>query len=309
MNVNYLLTFVTTVEKGTLSAAAESLYLTQPGVSKQLRALEEFYGLRLLERRGREVRLTAAGEICYRHAKAIIRHLEQAQKELAELLRLVKGKLILGASTTPGQYILPRLIGAFRSEHPQVEVVVEITDSHEVIRKLQGGEIDLGVVGVRGRKKSLNYSRLVEDELVLITPPHHPLALKGWATVEDLKGQPLIWREAGSGTRRVLEERLQKAGFHLDPHQIIMELGSTEAIISAVEAGLGISFVTKWAPEKSAKLGRLAVVPLEGVNLKRDLYLVRRNQPLSPAAEAFISFSERWQLTPPSPELSLESRP
>ncbi|KYH31247.1 selenium metabolism-associated LysR family transcriptional regulator [Neomoorella mulderi] len=301
MNLNYWLTFITTVEKGTLSAAAEELHLTQPGVSKQLQALEDYYGLRLLERRGREVRLTAAGKICYRHAKAIARHLEQTQRELAELAQLVKGRLLLGASTTPGQYILPRLIGGFRREYPRVEVVVEIADSQEVIRRLQDGEIDLGVVGAGGRGRSLSYSRLVEDELVLIVPPGHRLAGVTAATPGDLQGEPLVWREAGSGTRRVVEERLQKAGFTVDPAQVVMELGSTEAIVSAVEAGLGISLVTCWAVEKSVKLGRLVTVPLQGVNLKRDLYLVRRRQPLSPAAEAFTCFLEKHHLQLPLP--------
>ncbi|QGP90929.1 HTH-type transcriptional activator CmpR [Neomoorella glycerini] len=301
MNLNYWLTFITTVEKGTLSAAAEELHLTQPGVSKQLQALEDYYGLRLLERRGREVRLTAAGKICYRHAKAIARHLEQTQRELAELTRLVKGRLLLGASTTPGQYILPRLIGGFRREYPRVEVVVEIADSQEVIRRLQDGEIDLGVVGAGGRGRNLSYSRLVEDELVLIVPPGHRLAGVTAANPLDLQGEPLVWREAGSGTRRVVEERLQKAGFTVDPARVVMELGSTEAIVSAVEAGLGISLVTCWAVEKSVKLGRLVTVPLQGVNLKRDLYLVRRRQPLSPAAEAFACFLEKHHLQLPLP--------
>ncbi|GEA16248.1 LysR family transcriptional regulator [Moorella sp. E308F] len=301
MNLNYWLTFITTVEKGTLSAAAEDLHLTQPAVSKQLQALEDYYGARLLERRGREVRLTAAGEICYRHAKAIARHLEQSRRELAELTRLVKGRLLLGASTTPGQYILPRLIGSFRREYPRVEVVVEIADSQEVIRRLQDGEIDLGVVGVGGRVRSLSYSRLVEDELVLIVPPGHRLAGVKVATPRDLQGEALVWREAGSGTRKVVEERLQKAGFTVDSSQIVMELGSTEAIVSAVEAGLGISLVTCWAVEKSVKLGRLFTVPLQGVNLKRDLYLVRRRQLLSPAAEAFTCFLEKHHLQLPLP--------
>ncbi|MDN5344553.1 MAG: hypothetical protein PWQ18_664 [Clostridia bacterium] len=299
MNLNYWLTFITTVEKGTLSAAAEELHLTQPGVSKQLQALEDYYGVRLLERRGREVRLTGAGEICYQHARAIARHLEQTQRELAELTRLVKGRLLLGASTTPGQYILPRMVGSFRREYPRVEVVVEIADTQEVIRRLQEGEIDLGVVGAGGRGRSLSYSRLVEDELVLIVQPGHHLAGASAATPADLKDEPLVWREAGSGTRRVVEERLQKAGFTVDPGQVVMELGSTEAIVSAVEAGLGISLVTCWAVEKSVKLGRLVIVPLLGVNLKRDLYLVRRRQPLSPAAEAFTGFLEKHPPHPP----------
>ncbi|MDN5361351.1 MAG: hypothetical protein PWP70_398 [Moorella sp. (in: firmicutes)] len=291
MNFNHVLTFIATVEKGTLSAAAEELHLTQPAVSKQLQALEEYFGLRLLERRGREVRLTAAGEICYRHARIIASHLKQTRRELAELTQLVRGRLLLGASTTPGQYVLPRLIGAFRREYPRVEVVLTIADTQEVVQRLQDGEIDLGVVGASGRGRNLSYSRLTGDELVLIVPPGHRLAGAAAVAPAELKGEPLVWRESGSGTRRVVEERLAAAGLTIDPEQIVMELGSTEAIVSAVEAGLGISLVTSWAVEKSVQLGRLAVVTLEGVNLKRDIYLVRRRRDLSPAAEAFVNFA------------------
>lgn len=290
MNFNYLLTLITTVEKGTLSAAAAELHLTQPAVSKQLRVLEDFFGVRLLERRGREVRLTAAGRVCYRHARAMARHLEQAQRELAELTQLVRGRLLLGAGTTPGQYILPRLIGAFRREYPRVEVVLEIAGSQEVIRRLQEGEIDLGIVGAGSRIRSLRFSRFAEDELVLIMAPGHPLAGAEVVTLQELKGEPLVWREPASGTRRVVEERLQSAGFAIASEQIVMEVGSTEAIISAVEAELGISLVTRWAVEKNVKLGRLVAVTIQGLDLRRDLYLVRRRQPLNPASEAFVSF-------------------
>lgn len=290
MNINYWLTFIATVDKGTLSAAATELHLTQPAVSKQLQALEEYFGVRLLERRGREVQLTAAGKICYRHARAIVRHLEQTRRELAEHVELLRGRLHLGASTTPGQYILPRLMGAFRREYPRVEVALEVAGTQEVLRRLQVGEIDLGVVGAGSRVRSLFFNRFAEDELVLIVPPGSPLAAAAAVTPRELKGQPLIWREAASGTRQVVEERLEAAGFIIKPEQVVMELGSIEAIISAVEAGLGISLVSRWAADKSIRLGRVVIVPVQGVELKRDLYLVRRRQPLDPAAEAFVGF-------------------
>lgn len=290
MNFNHLLAFITTVEKGSISAAAEDLHLTQPAVSKQIQSLEDFFGVRLLERLRREVQLTVAGQVVYCHARVICRELEKTRRELAEVTRLIRGKLLLGASTTPGQYILPRLIGGFRRKYPQVEVSMEIADSQTVIENVQSGEIELGVVGIKGRERGLSYKRLAEDRLVIIVPIEHHLAEAVSITPEQLKKESLVWRGPGSGTRRVLEECLGAAGFKLDPKQIVMELGSTEAIVSAVEAGLGISVVTCWAVEKSIKLGRLKVLQLQGVDLKRDLYLVRRRQTLSPAAEAFIDF-------------------
>ena len=225
--------------------------------------------------------------------------LTAAPNQNAELMELTRGRLHVGASTTPGHYILPRLIGAFRREYPRVEVAVEIAASQEVIRRVQGGVIDLGVVGAEGRVRSLSFSRFAEDELVLIVPPGHPLAGAEAVTPQDLKNQPLIWREADSGTRLVLEERLETAGFEVKPEQVVMELGSNEAIIAAVEAGLGISLVSRWAVEKSVKLSRLVIVPIKGLDLKRDLSLVRRRQPLNPAAEAFVGFLYQHPPRPP----------
>lgn len=291
MNLELLETFVTTVEKGTLSAAAEELHLTQPAVSKHLRALENYYGVRLLDRTGREVRLTAAGRLLYRSAKEILRRLARTKQEIAELAQLLQGELILGASTTPGQYLLPGLIGAFRKQHPQIQVSLRIGDTQEILKGVQEGELDLGVVGARGRSRGLRFLCLASDEIVLIVPPGHRLGGLKEVAPADLEGEPFIWREAGSGTRRVVEERLAAAGIKL-PGNIVMTLGSTEAVVNAVEAGLGLSFVTCRAAEKSAKLGRLAALRLQGVDLKRELFLVGRKQEPSPAVGAFWGFVE-----------------
>lgn len=296
MNLNLLETFIVTVEKGTLSAAAEELHLTQPAVSKQLKALEELLGLRLLERSSREVKLTPGGHLFYRRAREILRLLEQTRRELAEMTGLVRGKLILGASTIPGHYILPRLIGPFKDKYPQVEVKLEIGDSEEIIHKLMGGEFDLGAVGVEERKRGLFYQKLVEDELILILPSEHPWASRSYLTIQDLADAFWVWRKEGSGTRRSAEELLKTFGFTLRPEKIVAELGSTEAVVNAVEAGLGISLVSRWAAEKSLSLGRLATVPIEGIQFKRYLYLVRKSRQLSPPAAAFVEFVEGWRL-------------
>lgn len=295
MNLGQLETFIITVEKGTLSAAAEELHLTQPAVSKQLKALEEFFGARLLDRSGREVRLTEGGRIFYRRAREILRLWEQLRRELAEANNLVRGELLLGASTIPGHYVLPRLLGSFKAKYPQVEIKLEIAASEEIIKRILEGEIELGVVGAEERKRGLVYQRLVEDELILIVPPDHPWAGRPAIRVADLAEASWVWRKEGSGTRRVAEEHLKAAGCAFPSAKVVAELGSTEAIVNAVEAGLGVSLVSRWAAEKSLRLGRIAAVPLEGVNLKRYLYLVRRTRELTPAALAFIEFAEDWR--------------
>ncbi|GFN22471.1 selenium metabolism-associated LysR family transcriptional regulator [Thermanaeromonas sp. C210] len=290
MNLNQLETFVVTVEKGTLSAAAEELHLTQPAVSKHLKALEETFGLRLLERSGREVRLTEGGRIFYRRAREVLRLLEQLRRELAQVSKLVRGELLLGASTIPGQYVLPHVIGRFKGRYPGVEVKLIIGGSEDILRRLGEGEIEIGVVGAEERRKGFLYRPLVKDELVLILPPDHPWAGRRSLEAAELAGADWVCREEGSGTRKVVEERLRDAGVVLPPARIVMELGSTEAVVSAVEAGLGVSIVSRWAAEKSLKLGRLATVPVAGVDLERHLFLVHRARELSPAASAFWEF-------------------
>ncbi|MGI9950929.1 selenium metabolism-associated LysR family transcriptional regulator [Moorellaceae bacterium AZ2] len=294
MNLNQLETFVITVEKGTLSAAAEELHLTQPAVSKQLKALEEAFGLRLLERSGREVKLTEGGRIFYRRAREVLRLLEQLRRELAQVSKLVRGELLLGASTIPGQYVLPRLIGHFKAQYPGVEVKLTIGGSEDILHRLGEGEIEIGVVGAEERRKGFLYQRLVRDELILILPPDHPWAGRPALKATELVDADWVCREEGSGTRRVVEDRLRAAGVVLPAARIVMELGSTEAVVNAVEAGLGVSMVSRWAAEKSLKLGRLATVPVEGVNLERDLFLVHRARELSPAASAFMEFVRGW---------------
>jgi DNA-binding transcriptional LysR family regulator len=291
MNFNLLETFVNTVEKGTLSAAAAEMHLTQPAVSKHLRALETYYGVRLLDRMGREVKPTQAGRFLYRAAKEILSCLARTRQELAGIAQFLQGELILGASTTPGQYFLPQLIGAFKKEYPQVKVSLTIGDTQEIIKGVQEGEFDLGVVGASGRFRSLSFWRLAFDEIILIAPPEHRLAGLNEVAPVDLEGELFVWREAGSGTRHIVEERLATAGID-PPANIVMTLGSTEAVVNAVEAGLGCSFVTRRAAEKSIKLGRLAVLGLQGVDLKRELFLVRRRKEQPPAVEVFCNFLE-----------------
>jgi len=289
MQLEWLETFVTTVEIGTLSAAARALHLTQPAVSKQLAALESYCGARLLERRGREARLTPAGRIFYRTAKEVLRRLDRTRQEIAGLEQLLQGELLLGASTTPGQYLLPRLIAGFRSRYPGLQVTLRIADTAEVLKGVREAELDLGVVGAKSPIRGLKFRPLAEDEIVLIVPPAHRLAGLREVSPQDLEGEPFIWRESGSGTRKVLVERLSALGIRLP--EPVMTLGSTEAVVNAVEAGLGLSFVTHLAAERSVHLGKVAALRVKGLDLRRELFLVGRGGDTSPAVEAFWDFA------------------
>ncbi|WP_066638344.1 selenium metabolism-associated LysR family transcriptional regulator [Desulfolucanica intricata] len=291
MNINFLHTFATVIEMDSISKAAKNLNITQPAVSKQISALEEQYGIKLLERLGRRMVPTEAGNKLYKHAKIILTHLEKLEEEMNELVSEIRGRLVIGASTIPGQYILPKIIGAFKKEYPQVKTFLEVADSGKVVQKLLDHEIHLGAVGTRVQHEKIASVKLAGDELVLITPPDHPFANRVGVRAAELAGENLVWRESDSGTRQEVEGKLAKAGLNIENLMIVAEFGSTEAIISAVEAGLGVSFVSRWAVQKKAGQQSLAVLNLEDVSLDRNLYVIYpKRKYFNRAAEAFINF-------------------
>jgi DNA-binding transcriptional LysR family regulator len=221
----------------------------------------------------RPVVLTDAGERVLAFAQETLSRFEILERELAELKAVGQGTLTLAASTIPGEYLLPGLLAAFRDRYPQVEVQMIISDTAQVVDRLMADEADVGVVGSAIRRHGLRLERLVGDRIVLVVPPDHPFARRQSVTVAELRGQPLILRETGSGTRSSVEAALQAVGQRLSTEDVVLTLGSTQAILRAVEQGLGIGFVSERASARSQADGRLACVALEGVDLDRDLYL------------------------------------
>lgn len=285
-----LKTFVTVVKLQSFSRAAAELKLTQPAVTKQVQALESAYGFPLLARAGRKPQPTEEGKILYQYALEVLRLLADAEMAMQEAGATVKGSVSLGASTIPGQYVLPHLIGPFQQSYPHVEMRMEIADTEQIVRRVVEGKVDLGIVGSR-YESQLEYLPFFQDELVLIIPPGHPLATREEIRAWDLVGQPLVWREAGSGTRKVVEERLAEAG--IEPGLLrkkALVVGSTEAVVTSVEANLGLSLVSHWAVQKAATLGLVVTKTLADVCLKRDLYIVHPKRGPSRAAAALVEF-------------------
>lgn len=296
MKISILKTFVTVVEEKSLSRAAEVLYLTQPAVSKHIKALERYFNASFFHRQGQRVSLTEEGELFYTRAKGIIKKWEEALQAMEELRGKVGGLLKLGASTIPGEYILPYLLGSYKEKYPEVDIKLEIGDTGKIVRMLLNEEIHVGVVGAQVERKRLKAKKFFEDEIVLIMPPHHPFAQKEKIFIPDLLQDKLIWRERGSGTRKVVEEKLIKEGYSLEKFQPVLELGSTQSIITAVEAGLGISLVSLWAVKKEQALNKLVTKSIEGLSLKRDLFLLYpREQYLPRSAVVFLKFMEEFK--------------
>ncbi len=292
MNISYLNTFITVVEARSFSAAARSLGLSQPAVSFQVQALEKELGAVLLERRGAGLALTAAGETVLIAAGRIVKNYEELVLSVNATRHIVSGHLVLEASTIPGEYIVPGLIGSFKEKYPQIDVTLNISDSGEVVRQVLARAADVGFTGALPDKsvKGLATAVLAEDNLVLMVPASHALAGKKSAPIKAVLDQTFIMREPGSGTRKTFELALKQAGLKPNDIRISMELDSNQAVISAVEANLGIAVISSWPASKAAKLGGVAVLTVSDLDLKRDLYAVYDSaRPDTPLRRAFLS--------------------
>lgn len=274
MKLEHLSTLVSIVELGSLSAAARAGRISQPAVTKQVQRMEAELGLALLVRGPkRQTELTPGGEKVLAFAKETLRNYEILEQQLSALKTIGEGTLSLAASTTPGEYVLPALLAAFRRQYPQVEVTMTISDTADVAKKLLADDADVGFIGSAVKQSGLRLERLVGDEVILAVPPDHAFAERDQVDVEELQGQPLILREEGSGTRRSVEEALAGAGRSLPRGGVVMSLGSTQAVLMAVGQSLGLGFVSARAAAQALASGDLACVRLSGVDLRRDLYL------------------------------------
>jgi len=290
VNPNYLETFVAVANHRSFSRAARALNLTQPAVSKHIAVLEAAYGARLINRSSRRVELTEAGQALYGYATEILDLLARAARDVSSYGKTIKGHLHIGASTIPGQYVLPAVLREFGRRHPAVTIHLDITNTGSVVRQLLQETVQVGAVGAPVDHPRIAAVPFASDELVLLLPADHPLAAMGEIPPELLAGERVIWREPSSGTRHEVEHLLTRAG--IDPGSFIRagEFGSTEAVIAAVEAGLGLSFVSRWAAEKALRGGKAAMAAIAGTPLTRRLYLIHlRDRTLSPAAQAFLS--------------------
>lgn len=256
--------------------AAEQLFLTQPAVTLQIKALESELGLRLFDRTGGKIALTQQGSVLRDYADKLASLASEAEQALCCGEEDISGELAVGASTTIAQYVLPRLLGAFQNEYPKIQFSLHSGNTSEIVRCLLDGSVALGLIEGPARERGVHTEPFMEDELVLITP----------STLDSARLSPsqfvsmnLLMREQGSGSRRVVELALEKADFKLKAFKKVMELDSTEAIKSAVEAGLGVGFVSRWAIAKELEIGTLRVAEVNGVRATRHFTLISRTGP------------------------------
>ena len=287
--------FRTVAEHLNFRKAAEHLFLTQPAITLQIKALEDDLGIRLFDRAGNRVVLTPQGSVLLTYAKKLATLVSQTEQALGAEDGKVSGELSLGVSTTIAQYVLPRLLGAFLAEHPRVQFSLHSGNTDEIVHLLLDNKLAIGLIEGPARDRGIRTEPFMQDELVLIVPP-------GFASDHMSRAQllasNLLMREQGSGSRRVVEIALDKAGLKLKSFKNVMDLDSTEAIKSAVEVGLGVGFVSRWAISKELELGALKVAAIAGLKADRHFSLISRTGPgpQGPAA-AFRTFAlERARL-------------
>lgn len=275
---------------GSMTAAAAELGVSQPGVSRQIQRLEAAVGVPLLSREGQRPRLTPEGERFRAFAEAVLAQREAVLREVRGEAARLEGGLRIAASSTPGEFLVPQWVAGFVARHPRVRPEVAIADTGLVEDAVRAHRSDLGFVGACLRGRGLDYAVVAEDEVVLAVPAGHPFARRGEVALDELAGQPFLAREGGSGTAASVARLLADWGLRLPEHRTVMVLGSTQAIVSAVERGLGLGWVSSRALEdRSPK--RVRSVRLIDLPLRRPLSLVRDPaRALPPAATAFVAW-------------------
>jgi DNA-binding transcriptional LysR family regulator len=292
MNLHHLRIFYTVAQHRSITAAAADLLLSQPAVSLQLKALEKEFGLALFQRGGSRLRLTQAGEVLHRAAVSMLHAQDEAERAIAELRDGTRGRLIFGAGTTGGMYVLPRLVKAYRELWPETEILFQVGTTDQILDKLLQNVLDMGLVGGPIEDRRFLVEAICADELVLIAAPAHPIARLGKVTLKDLGGMPFVVPETGSRTRQLVERQLREASV---PLVIAMQLPGTEGVKRAVEGGLGIGIVSRYSVENECRAGVLKHVPIEGFRLTRTMNLVSRAQKyFSPVALRFREFAKSY---------------
>jgi DNA-binding transcriptional LysR family regulator len=278
MNLNLFKTYIKVVETQNFSKTADEFGLSQPAVTKQIQALEDIYGVLLLERSGRRLKTTEAGETLYHWGREIIRTLEKTEKAMEEVSESRRGSLYIGASTIPGQYILPLALKKFKDRNPNIRLSMDIADTEIIFSRVAERELDLGIVGAWINNRKVEGFQWLEDELLLALPENHRLARMNELKIEELLHERWIFREKGSGTRKAAEEILALSGIKKEELNIYMEAGSTEAVLASVESGMGISIVSLWAAKKIEPARRIKTVKISGVEAKRFFYIIYPRQ-------------------------------
>jgi DNA-binding transcriptional LysR family regulator len=293
VDTKQLAALVAVVDRSSFSQAAEQLGVTQPAVSLAIRSLEKRLGCQLIDRSGRVVEPTEAGQVAYRHAQRILGAERDLMRSLEDEGDVLAGHLVVGASTGPGERILPALLGAFHRENPDVTVSLRVDDTETIVDRVLDRQLEVGIVGAERAHRSLVFEPFLRDEVVLVVPAGHELAGRE-LTADDLVAAPLVVQQEGAGVRTVVERELRTLGVRARDLNVVAELGLQESAKSAVEAGLGITFLSRLAVEHELAEGRLATATVKGLEANRLFYAVRSAaRPPGRLVATFLDFARQ----------------
>jgi LysR family transcriptional regulator, low CO2-responsive transcriptional regulator len=286
MNLHQLRIFCSVVEYGSYTRAAETLYMTQPAVSLQVRALERTLQVKLFERVNQQLAVTEAGQALYQCALPMLNAEEEAERVLAELKGAVRGKLVVAANTTGGMYIVPPLLASYKERHSESELFLQIDATDRLIERARQGVIDLGFACGAISQPELTVETIGTDFLTLILSPHHPLASHPALTLEQVAALPFIVPESISRTRQLIEQTFRERGHTL---KIVMHFQGTEAVKKAVESNLGAAIVSQASVEREVAAGALRAMPIADLELKRPFVMFyRQGKYIGPMARDFM---------------------
>jgi len=289
MDLHKLAAYCKVIELKSFTRAAEAMFLTQPTISEHVRALEQETGQHLINRLGREIRVSEAGNILYGYARKMLYLQHEALEALGHYSGNMAGRMAIGAGTIPGAYILPEKIGAFKKRYPDITITLRIAGSRTIAGEILSGELEMGILGAQWREAGLIWREIFSDELILVVAADHPWAKEREVTLQQLTSEPFIMRDPSSGTRRAVAQILERNGLNPAHLHVVAEMGSTEAIRQSVKASIGISILSSQAVRDDIAHGSLVEVAIDGVTMVRPFYMVtRKNQAISPLCTAFI---------------------
>ena len=277
LNIENLKIFCLVVDEGSISQVARLSFVSQPAITRKIHILEDFYGTLLFDRSEGKLKVTETGRILYHFAKAIVNDFNHSKEVIQQVTGESNIHLTVGASLTIGEYLLPSLLGKFKKQKPDIRVTLTINNTPHVLEDLSNDVIDLALVEGLVENNSFMVEKFADDELILVCPSDHPWSNRTEINIEELGNERMIWRESISGTRLIVENTLREYGI-LDKIESYMEIGSTQAIKSAVEAGLGISILPKLTVARELEQGFLHEVSISGIDITRNLWLVKKNK-------------------------------
>jgi DNA-binding transcriptional LysR family regulator len=292
MDTRQLAAFCAVVERRSFSQAAERLGVTQPAVSLQVRALEKRLGTQLLDRSGRRVEPTEAGWRLYRGAQRMLTLEDQLVAAVASSGEgALAGDLVLGASTGPAAVAIPVALAEFQRQNPDVRVYLTVSDTHSVVERVAARELEVGIVGAARRHRGVRFEPFFSDQVILACPPGHAFAGRT-VSLQELREETLILMQDGAGVRQVVEDALRRQGVRLRDLDVRLELGLQESVRRAVEAGYGVTFISRTAVEADLAGGRLAEARVEGLDVTREISLASATgRARTRVADAFVAFA------------------